>query len=617
MNIKIITMAAVMIILLLNLNSIVVNAVMSEDVELVLYISEDPNETYTTTANLANITDEIYSNYNLTIAPFIANNTNITGRIIAPFLLPDIIPIDSTDNITLCSFFRLNPDNIMSGISKFWLRLPIENLTTGANVNIRIYRSWSSPITQNITYASNKEPIFSVSGAVGEVYNITENISVSNREYINSFTFQNMTLFNETLNFTWAEINAPLFPNEWYIFYINVENITNGIKLLFSQCDFGNDEIYNSWISTNTTDYYFIADMDTSIIATRGMGAGIAGATIENNATYLNARWNYNISYQESIAVTEPYINVIIPLYSNRTITVNYSMTAYYGGGMNTTYNTTTINGRGYIIDFINLTYAPFPITPYILIEIWGSIYNMSSLSIILEAENKNYESELISIYDPNITIKDYGFSLFAYINAESGRCENINITYVLIPMEEPETVEQQIILVQKYLAFIEAEDGGRDTWEIFGYGVKVALLITVGPLGYTLITLLGLFLMYHLTHVKNTLGPALISIGIFIWEIITDVWDAAIWLVTMLSKSFYMIIVILVYYLGILSTMAICLAFSKSSKSNKSGINFDIFRREINNGWSRVYMILTLLFTIILFVMHLLNMAYNIVKVW
>ena len=129
--------------------------------DVVVHFQNDGVYNYTYIANLANVSDESYSNYNLTWLPFL-NEHGAKGKVITPFFAPSLFAIDESiatiEDLNVASRFRLDQSAIMDGIGEWYLRLPVDNLSSNAVVRVHLYRAYTK---MNVTgFKDNKLPTF-------------------------------------------------------------------------------------------------------------------------------------------------------------------------------------------------------------------------------------------------------------------------------------------------------------------------------------------------------------------------------------------------------------------------------------------------------------------------
>lgn len=295
---------------------------------------------WTALQNIANASDYQYLDYNLTWIPFLNNNTDITGVLIHNLFAPATWETDLVNrNLSLGSYFRVLPQDIISGVSEAWFRLPVTNVPSDATISMTVYRV-SDPIAFNMSFSGFGIPDFDSGHNVELVYDITldplqSNVTVYPYErpdnaWVNYKRWQNISVVgaNDTLyyNFTYVKACFGLFPNEYYFVEFDITLLnTNKVGLLLSSGDFGSDDKNNSWFWMNGNDYYLPIDLDTSFICTQGMSVGITGIGTRE-AHKLGTTWpafyiNASIPMGRLINVPTGYVffNAIIPFLLNLT----------------------------------------------------------------------------------------------------------------------------------------------------------------------------------------------------------------------------------------------------------------------------------------------------------
>lgn len=385
---KAITSIIVFMSLLVIFNPIVASAQQTETIEGIIFI--DPlNKNFTQRINIVNISDSKYSNFNLSIKPFIENNTETNGRVIAPLLFPYIVDVNTTSkNISLGHFVRFDSSQIMNGISKMWLRLPLTNLTNNAAFNIRIYKSWISRSSFNVNF-TDSGPIFNQPGAIKLIYNYSDNFSATGQIWYNNTINQTVNTLNSNYGLQWLKINAPILPGERYFIYYNFTNLTGNNHILFSPCDVLSDQEYNAWIKYNATEYYLDADLDLSIIAITGLGSGIGGVknseTLAGNDLYI---YIYNRTIDKVLTSTNnTFLNYLLPIYSS--IGNNVLHRAFLMANnteiAKTNLISETVNGTNFLIGSQNLSTSLPAYVSHIMLKIIMGMDDSKTISFYTE----------------------------------------------------------------------------------------------------------------------------------------------------------------------------------------------------------------------------------------
>ena len=308
-------------------------------------INQDPRFNFTSSMNEANKTDMSLSNYNLTVKPFLTNNSDKAGIVITPFLAPLIFNRTVPGmSISIGSYFMLAPQDIMDGTSEIYYRCPIVDIAPLTHtVRIRVY-AVNDPINFNMSYSAFGTPIFNSDETQGLIYDMTDDPTDGNvrfegasyweipETYIDSgythpnWIMQQVQYPNTTaMNFTWFKICIGLFPSEWYFFSIDYTDPHAGeIKLAVSPCDFGQDGKENSWLYTNGHNYYEYFDFDTTMIVTYGISNGITGIGVRENKgiAILDSRsiFHMNASIPFGRVIDKDYLNIIVPYMLNTSV---------------------------------------------------------------------------------------------------------------------------------------------------------------------------------------------------------------------------------------------------------------------------------------------------------
>lgn len=633
MNVKRISIIVFTLLILVQLNSPIISAQVV-DVDAIIFFEPD-NFNYTKTINMANLTDGKYGNFETTIKPFLENNTDINGRLISPLLFPYVFETNIS-NISTGSFFRLTQDQIMSGSSQMWARIPIENLSNSSVINVRLYRSWSSPTNFNVTYDAKGEPVFKNSFSVKEIFNLTENRNEQNLTWHDTIRGNTVEVLNRTLNFTYFKLDAPLFSGDWYFLHFRITNISNNVSILFSPCDFGNDNQFNTWLYINNTNTFLEADLDTTLILTTGMGSGIAGASTDiTDANYDKSWWIYNVTIDKTLtAPDDRYLNWIIPLYSSQNISLNYSVQIYNGNSLITEFNRTSeffINGKDFIIESLDFNaFLPQTITNVVL-YIFTDMANSTYLQLFTEAENTQTKTDFFNVFSNNTpypygstetrNITYYGFSLFGYINFESSFWSNVVANFAIIYAEQPSTDLFLIILYGAYRAQLFVQNHFWDIIELIRFGFSSRLFLSQARNSELLflfpLQLVDIILGKLLQNDPlGEIGKLAMSIGTYIWEKLDFIIPALLWIAHISVKAFYAVFVESLYFIGIFSTLATMEA-TKAFFTAKKGNKRMAFIDAINAGWARVYRLIALLMAVIIFCFSIVNTLFNIVTFW
>ena len=294
---------------------------------------------WTALQNIANVSDYQYLDYNLTWVPFLDNNTDISGVLVHNLFAPATWETDLVNrNLSLGSYFRVLPQDIISGASEAWFRLPVTNVPSDATISMTVYRV-SDPIAFNMSFSAFGDPDFDTGHTVQIVYDITLDPLQSNvtseaippdNAWVNYRRWQNISVVgaNDTLyyNFTYLKACFGLFPNEYYFVEFDITLLSsNNIGLLLSSGDFGSDDKNNSWFWMNGDHYYLPVDLDTSFICTQGMSNGITGIGTRE-AYNLGTSWPgfiFNASIPISRTINTPagyvWFNIVVPFLLNLT----------------------------------------------------------------------------------------------------------------------------------------------------------------------------------------------------------------------------------------------------------------------------------------------------------
>lgn len=312
-------------------------------------VDKDPRFNFTSLMNLANTTDMKYSNYNLTVKPFLDNNTDKAGIIITPYFAPFIFNSTVASlSTSVGSFFMLSSQTIMDGASEIWLRCPIVDIDPENHLTrIRVYSvndplnfnmsfvggvpTFDDETAQNTIYDMTDDPnawtwagINSIGTTFGGVWNaIPNNYYSGYAEYHPNWIRQQVQYPNSTpMNFTWFKVCVGLFPSEWYFFLIDYVDANPGeLKIALSTCDFGQDGKENSWLNVDGVNYFGHFDLDTTMIVTYGISNGITGIGVRSERGIVfrdvESQFHMNASIPFNRIIDKDYLNIVVPFLLN------------------------------------------------------------------------------------------------------------------------------------------------------------------------------------------------------------------------------------------------------------------------------------------------------------
>ena len=323
-----ITLFSVAMFLLLPLNTYV----HAEVVEQTRIFQIDPSDTidYGSVLNIANESNNQYTNYEKLVVPFI-ENTSISGGFSGSFMPPTKFQLDSAsssavnNHLILSSFVKFEQKNLLSGSSVSWWRCPYYyngsfSSSRNWNLDLSIYHvdlprqvniSWENAISPNNypalpTDSAHPSLIFEKSYSDcgqtqnNEQYNLTNSFTLPvNDTLVNPelpletdplSPDYNPYLYNLTLDysFTWFNVTAPIYPNETYMVIWDIRDIDMGVNdagsCYITGTDIGEDGYGRSLISWNDQNIYEMPiDLDCSVIFQYGMGAGVTGHKLQDN----------------------------------------------------------------------------------------------------------------------------------------------------------------------------------------------------------------------------------------------------------------------------------------------------------------------------------------------
>lgn len=613
----------------------------------------DPRFNFTGLCNIANNSSvTYYSNYNMTLKPFLNNNTDIGGIMLTPFFTPLIYNATPTNrDITMVGFVHMLPEVIMDGVSEFWIRIPVMQVPSDSVIRFRVGRVLD-PIAFNVTIPSFGA-VNPVSSTVIKVYDVTYDSSdpttlSSDATHIPNVwtdfmrtqntsygTGENLTYFN----FTYIRACAPLFPNEWYMFVFDIQYSIQGpqVRLAICQDDLGADIIHKSWIWMNDSFYYIPADLDFSMILTYGMSNGISGIgtrtsyQIPGHETTTMLHLNSSIPFNH--AINKQYLQVIIPFLINSslmgplgdpmrivvtlwstmldtTMIARHVDTTIYNASQNFYLLEWDINAySGQYIDHIRVDFSitdntTDPDGP--ALKLWGTA--KSSFNWTYPSGYTDIYQEESHIYHP---VEREAFVPFGYIGLSTSKWNIITQPIVVIPANTPRTpeaIKDAIHQFDFYLYFgYNAPTNLSDAVHVFGQalgfilGVAIDTFISLAKayleVGWWILTLPLRLLWDALVGNPDAPFHFLLGIGQFIWKIITFLIDAfqfvSYWIVRSLY-SFSLIIVYVVNVFGVISINSALLGFAKTGSSRD-------FIRVFKSGWKFVFGIISLLLALLI----------------
>lgn len=624
---KSLTLLIISILLCSSLFMPLVAAEQTRDMDVVFYVQSNPNLKYTQVLNVANITDEKYTNWNATVRPFMENNTDIKGRTLIPLTFPHIFDLPATNNIALSQYIRFSPEQVMNGASEFWVRVPVENLATNAIINVRLYRTWVSSMSFWVSHDA-AGPHY-VSGT-RLIYNMTDTSDPANHIYHDCVRNHTVNLLDHTLNFTWVKISAPIIPKDNYVIYMNITNITNDVKLAVTACDLADDDIYRSALFTDDNNVEMDMDLDMPVIFTVGMGGGVSGARCDiTNNTYNYFYWMHNRTVGRMIKnATGANLTYIVPYITNETENITFGVLVYQNMTLVTTHVLThnDVRGKQFVCGYVDMTgLMPGPAGLYIshvVLFIRINATNATNLRIFLATETDT-QTDGLQVYGffgnailPGVMwYSVHGFSTFGYLEFENSYWDNIQAQFILMEYEEPTTTIGILRIYQRMQMALYTDDGNHiGFWDLVAWGADMFLSLLIP----------AYLVVKHWEEVKGAalelltvlFGDAAVSFGISIWQNITASIPALVALGFISAKAFYGIMITLVYFIFISSCVLVCECSLSWARAWPNG-GFAAFTATLNNGWPRVWFMIDLLIKLVTIALIIMNSIYGIIKFW
>jgi hypothetical protein len=450
--------------------------------------------------------------------------------------------------------------------------------------------------------------------------------------------------FNNTgkyFNHTYFKADAGLFANEWYfiMFDIVYPSEDNNVKLSIAMDDLCADNNLRSWTYLDKSQF-IPADLDMSMIFTKGMSNGITGIGVNESLEMIEATTNfirYNITIPMNIEIEEDYLQVLIPLLiidPDSGIPISIRVQMYDESGVmffnqvRAHYAETTYD---YIIKYFDVSAYDGDFVDHLNIIISSDDLNATNIrmwgvqmeaptwtdtfghtDIYFQGTYAPSSEEYIPVERTNfIPYGFYGFSS-SYWNMTEG---NITLIAMNTP-ESPQGIVQAINNVGiEYFHFTPGDLGDGALW-IIGKGVEIWWQITsfyidiaiqvflkIHPVGIFISDIIIPFIEWVQDQLGMDIWSAFLAFANWFKGAITFVVDALEWFGYWAVRFIYSISMLMVYMInvfGVISINAALLAYSKTGNSRD-------FINEFRSGWKFV-------FAIISFMISLLIMAISIV---
>lgn len=427
-------------------------------------------------------------------------------------------------------------------------------------------------------------------------------------------------------NFSYLKLWAPLHPDEWYILHFNIDDPNRDqVRLLFSPCDFGDDQVYNTWFDHGDSegDHTFVqVDLDTSIMALTGMPNGISGMNLTkidfdtpSNDVYVSHRRTYP---EEPTIQASWYASMVMPI-----VNTSDSDPAHVIYGIkiksDDSWHTLIWNQYAYIYGTLDHIVESSSMSSYAgekLQEIqwvlkmnheYHRIYLCSSENPIVDGGRAPLQIYETSEIPANLR-EEAWFDLFGYFSVGDVSYTMSNYEIWVIDMEEPEGERNITMALQKFWARIHQKEAEAFFWDlVFGiFGPVLTILKTVGE---AIIEWIVEGLTVVLTTIWDILADLgvidfLAGIGIFLWTVIEVLIDAIEWFGYWGVKIINIFIVGTIYVIGVLTVTTISSGAHKGLKHR----SLTALVETLEAGWDRIWAILMLLLSLILFAVSIIS---------
>lgn len=427
-------------------------------------------------------------------------------------------------------------------------------------------------------------------------------------------------------NFTYVAARAAIFPNVDYFVYSSVSSgAPKDFSLYYTSGDMGNDDRLGSFVRESSTTTFIPVDLDESVLMTRGMANGIAGAAL-GCATYTDIAlcnsdswvW-YNRSFPNVVVSGAPpytYANLVMPIVTEN---VSTSIAAYVrpkvywqegGSTDHATFSAYWNMTRSFNVFSWNLSGTPADIGKHVSkVEYRWEVFKNDSFFYVAANANDEWTNVSINTTNSGNRTIEYRFSVFGYFNVDTFFFENTNRTIVLIPVEAPEGDLAKLELFERWESNLHrATDNECNLTTTF-----TNLALTIGSTPITTLLLdhdcivQGVLngLSWIASSAYSTLAtyfsPAtdwLIAIGNWIWTILEFVVRAIEWFLFWAVKFINIFIVATVFAIVFLSPNYVAKGFYRWVRSD-----FDEgeMRATFREGWERVWSIIQLILSLVL----------------
>jgi len=652
---RIFAISAIGLLLLLNLAPVVdaYSAKPGRSGKVVAYedivrLEPDNSVNWSALFNVANATDYRYTDYNLTWQPFFENNTDIRGITVHSPLPPLQYNMTAANKTTtIGTVFRLTPQDIIDGVSEVWFRLPVVDMPIDATLHLRIARVMNID-KFNLTYTDYATPSFDHYDDIQLVHDLYLDPADANQStdawstfdsWIDYLRWQNISVPNATVpfdyNFTYMKACVGLFPNEWYYVQFDIySESTCDMKLLISISDFGNDDMYRSWVWSAGTSYFLPADVDMPFVCTYGMANGITGIGVDETfklGTTINAfHINASIPIDQTISASSYWFNCLLPLLVDRELVENITLSiwiAFYNSTddssqfYRTTLASTDWNYAGtyvMICDAVNLSAYAGEYIDHIRFD--TLLYNWTDSNAIVEASAITYwGTQLSGTWDSgtgftdmywtghggaaypagwfNYTMYERQFFVpYGYYALDTWRFNLTEQSIIVIPVDTPESPNEIFEVMQMFEAWlVKDENVKKGIWETI-YDFSKWVMEKAWELWVDFIEwVLQLPVIRDIVAWLQGAFNFLYGIALWLWDVMVFLFDALEWFSYWLVRMIYSASIAIVYMINVFGVISINSALLSVARTGNGRDFVYAFRA----GWKFVLAIITLLLSL------------------
>jgi len=606
---------------------------------------------YTDLMNIANTSEEWKNNYNQTIKPFMDDNPDVSGIMVYPYYAPILLKSNFTNrDISVAEFIRLEPSTIIDGVSEFWVRLPVFNLTDDVAITLRIYRVLD-PVNFNATMTGVGDTTFATD-QLQAVYNYTYDKNADRTLTKNDpipYGYEEMVIQhsvdydffnNQYWNSTWVKVMSALFPNENY--YLQFDLVypdgekAGEIQLAVSQEDFCADDRYNAWLYVNGTNDFMQFDFDMSMIMVYGISNGITGLGVGTDDYDIagpgTVYYNLNTSIPFRTEIDKTYFEMVIPILYDETLeagdtNITFTISLYSSSDdsdlmdtitsykvINSTYSFLIYDWNIASHDEEYLDHARInfrcPILYAQTFKLWAYQYSGENAT-----SNPGFTDSYVSFVNGNDVayyIYDRAYFIpYGYFGQSNTYWNATSFSLIVVPIETPSSPNEIAEAIHRYQAYIQDEDGNSEeltVQSIFELLAK-ALEFAVRKFIDAVITMYSFVISHVIDFIFGEgtsawLWDTILAIGAWIWDIIQIAIDAFEWLAYWTVRTIYSLTIVIVYMInifGVISINSALLAYTKTGHVRD-------FTKAFRSGWNLVWGIISLLISALIMAVSIIG---------